>query len=148
MEKEKSSDAWTGFTRFILLNERPPEGYTWSGERLTRKQTTSRTDNAWPVMWKHMSDAAKKKATYTNGLSRSQSSIMLDKCEESSLLNLMMKNSDNIIENARRMLEVPMPVVVLGKARPNMLVLLMPPKKGSENIHLNPGSLRQRGRTR
>ena len=21
------SDAWTGFTRFILLNERPPDGY-------------------------------------------------------------------------------------------------------------------------
>ena len=54
----------------------------------------------------------------------------------------------HIIENARRMLEVPMPAVVLGKARPNMLVLLMPPKKVSENIHLNPGSLRQRGRTR
>ena len=28
------SDAWTGFTRFILLNERPPDGYTWSGRRL------------------------------------------------------------------------------------------------------------------
>ena len=25
------SDAWTGFTRFTLLNERPPDGYTWSG---------------------------------------------------------------------------------------------------------------------
>ena len=24
------SDAWTGFTRFTLLNERPPEGYKWS----------------------------------------------------------------------------------------------------------------------
>ena len=33
-----------------------------SGGRLTRNQTTSRTDNAWPDMWKHMSDAAKKKA--------------------------------------------------------------------------------------
>ena len=30
--------------------------------RLTRKQTTSRTDNAWLDMWKHMSDAAKSKA--------------------------------------------------------------------------------------
>ena len=56
------SDAWTGFTRFILLNERPPDGYTWSGERLTRKQSTSRPDNVWPDMWKHMSDAAEKKA--------------------------------------------------------------------------------------
>ena len=42
------SDAWTGFTRFILLNERPPDGYTWFG--------------VWPDMWNHMSDAAKKKA--------------------------------------------------------------------------------------
>ena len=25
------SDAWTGFTRFILLNERPLDGFSWSG---------------------------------------------------------------------------------------------------------------------
>ena len=56
------SDAWTGFTRFILLTERPPDGYTWSGWRLTRKQSTSRRDNVWPDMWTHMSDAAHKKA--------------------------------------------------------------------------------------
>ena len=56
------SDAWTGFTRFILLNERPRDGYTWSGVRLTRKQTTSRPDDVWPDMWKFVSDAAKKKA--------------------------------------------------------------------------------------
>ena len=56
------SDAWTGFTRFILLKERPPEGCTWCWWRLTRKQSTSRPDDIWPDMWKHMSDAAKKKA--------------------------------------------------------------------------------------
>ena len=55
------SDAWTGFTRFILFKERPPDGYTWSGVRLTMKQATSRPDNVWPDVWKHMSDAAKKK---------------------------------------------------------------------------------------
>ena len=32
------SDAWTGFTRFIVLNEKPLDGYTGSGRRLTRKQ--------------------------------------------------------------------------------------------------------------
>ena len=32
------------------------------GETLTRKLTTSRPDNVWPDMWKHMSDAAKRKA--------------------------------------------------------------------------------------
>ena len=56
------SDAWAGLTRFILLNERPLDGYAWSGERLARKQTTSRPDNVSPDMWKHMSDAAKSKS--------------------------------------------------------------------------------------
>ena len=32
------SDARTCFTRFILLNERSSDGYTWSGWRLKRKQ--------------------------------------------------------------------------------------------------------------
>ena len=61
MERELS-DAWTALTRFISLNERLPDGYTWSGRRLTRTQTTSRPDNVWPDVWKHMSDAAKSKA--------------------------------------------------------------------------------------
>ena len=50
-------DAWTGFTRFVLLKEKPPEGYAWSGERLTRKQKTSRPDDVWPDMQKFMSEA-------------------------------------------------------------------------------------------
>ena len=32
------SDSWTGFTQFTLLEEKPPDGYMWSGERLTRRQ--------------------------------------------------------------------------------------------------------------
>ena len=38
------SDPWTGFTQFTLLEEKPPNGYMWSGRRLTRKQLTSRPD--------------------------------------------------------------------------------------------------------
>ena len=34
----------------FLLKERPPEGYTWSGRRLTRKETNSRLDDVWPDM--------------------------------------------------------------------------------------------------
>ena len=30
------SDSWTGFTQFTLLDEKPPEGQIWSGERLTK----------------------------------------------------------------------------------------------------------------
>ena len=26
------SDSWTGFTQFILLEEKPPDGYMWSGK--------------------------------------------------------------------------------------------------------------------
>ena len=44
------SDYWTGFTQFILFEEKPPDGYMWSGERLT-KQLTSRPDHLWPELW-------------------------------------------------------------------------------------------------
>ena len=59
MEKKKS-DAWTGLARFVLWKERPPEGYTWSGRRLARKQKSCRPDDVWPEMWKFMFYAAKK----------------------------------------------------------------------------------------
>ena len=36
------SDAWTGFTRFILLNERPPDGYTWAREMGSLRHTLNR----------------------------------------------------------------------------------------------------------
>ena len=60
-EDRDLSDAWTGFTRFIVLNEKPPDGSSWSGCRQTRKQTSSRPDNVWPDMWKHVSDVSKRK---------------------------------------------------------------------------------------
>ena len=34
------SDSWTGFTQFTPLNEKPPDGYMWSGERLTKRKTS------------------------------------------------------------------------------------------------------------
>ena len=55
------SDPWTGFTQFTLLEENPPEGYMWSGERLTRKQLTSRPDHLWPELWKSLGKHAKLK---------------------------------------------------------------------------------------
>ena len=33
------SDSWTGFTQFTLSNEKPPDGYMWSGRRLTKRQS-------------------------------------------------------------------------------------------------------------
>ena len=48
------SDSWTGFTQFTSLKEKPPEGYTWSGRRLTKRQATSRPDYLWPEICKDM----------------------------------------------------------------------------------------------
>ena len=55
------SDPWTGFTQFTLLEEKAPDRYMWSGERLTRKQLTSRPDHLWPELWKSMGKHAKLK---------------------------------------------------------------------------------------
>ena len=45
------SYSWTGFIQFILLEEKPPDGFSWSGEKLTRKQLTSRPDYLRPELW-------------------------------------------------------------------------------------------------
>ena len=55
------SDAWTGFTQVTLLEGKPPKGYMWSGERLTRKQLTSRPYHLWPKLWEKMGKNAKLK---------------------------------------------------------------------------------------
>ena len=55
------SDSWTCYTQFFLLEEKPPDGYMWSGWRLTRKQLTSRPDHLWPELWKSMGKHAKLK---------------------------------------------------------------------------------------
>ena len=45
------SDSWTGFTQFTPLDEKLPDRYMWSGERLTKRQATSRPDHFWPDVW-------------------------------------------------------------------------------------------------
>ena len=61
MGQDFLSDYWTGFTRFILLEEKPPDGYMWSGERLIRKQLTSRPDHLWPELWTKLGRNAQQK---------------------------------------------------------------------------------------
>ena len=45
------SDSWTGFTKFTLSDEKPPDEKMWSVERLTKRQATSRPDHLWPELW-------------------------------------------------------------------------------------------------
>ena len=60
-ESRDLSDPWTGFTQFILLDEKPANGYMWSRERLMRKQLTSRPDHSWPELRDKMGKNAKRK---------------------------------------------------------------------------------------
>ena len=109
-EKELS-DAWTGFTRFILLNERPRDGYTWFGVRLTRKQTTSRPDDVWPDMWKFVSDAAKKKAKQRWAIEKPK----VDNARQLRRIFFIKPNDAEFkltMKAARRKLEVPMPAAM------------------------------------
>ena len=46
------SDSWTGFTEITLLEGQVADGKMWFGERLTRKQLTSRPACLWPEIWK------------------------------------------------------------------------------------------------
>ena len=126
-EDRELSDARTGLTRFFLLNERPPDGYTWSGRRLTRKQTTSRPDNVWPDMWKHMSDASKRKAKQKWAIekprpdnARKLGGIFFIEPEDEDFKNM---------KNDRRKLEGPMTAAMLCKI----------PTKSSGEIHRNIG---------
>ena len=121
------SDAWTGFTRFISLNDRPPDGCTWSG----RRQTTSRPDKVWPDMWKHMSDASRSKAKQNWIIEKPK----LDYARQLRGIFFIEPDDEEFKHtkrNARIKLEIPMPAPVncsgetFGKTTPNMFVLSMP----------------------
>ena len=45
----------------LYSTKKSPDGFLWSGERLTRKQLTSRPDHLWPELWKSMGKHAKLK---------------------------------------------------------------------------------------
>ena len=81
------SGYWTGFTQFTLLEGKPPNGFVWSGRRLTRKQLTSRPDHLWPELWKSMGKHAKLK-----GLMKSSTSITHENWEGSISSTLRTRN--------------------------------------------------------
>ena len=110
------SDSWTGFTRFIILDEKHPVGYTWSWGRLTKKQTTSRPDHLWPEIWKDMSDAAQRKEKQKWAIEKPK----LDNARR--LRGIYFTDPAHAefketIQNARRKLEVPMPAAMPCRIR-------------------------------
>ena len=101
------SDPWTGLTQFTLLEEKPPEGYMWCGERLTRKHLTSRPDHLWPELWDKMGKHAKLKEKQK----WSHEKLHLDnarKLRDIYFIDPEDKEFKETIKNARKKLETPM----------------------------------------
>ena len=67
------SEPWTRFTQLTELNEKPPDGYLWSGGRLTKNPGTSTTD-----LWNVASCLIERKIAMASG---NWSSTMLGRWE-------------------------------------------------------------------
>ena len=105
------SDMWTGFTKFTVLNEKPLDGCSCSG--VTDKKT-SRPDTLWPWIWKVMSDASKRKEKQKRAIEKPE----LDNARKLRcvyFIDLDDGEFQEIVMNARRKLEVPMPAAMLCK---------------------------------
>ena len=110
------SESWTGFTKITLLKEKPPKGFMWSGERLTKVQTTTRLENVLPGVWTKIGKAAQNREKQ-EGKTRSQNSTMLDDWEEFTSLILMIKITKKHSKIARIKWERPMAAAVLCKRK-------------------------------
>ena len=110
------SDYWTGFTQFILLEEKPPDGCMWSGERLTRKQLTSKPNHLWPELWTKWRRNAKLREKQKCSLEKP----MLD--NERRLRRIYFvdpedKEFKETVRNARKKLETPVAPTMPCKTR-------------------------------
>ena len=47
--------------KFSLLKEKPPKGFLWSRERLTKIQSSTRPDHEWPDVWTKICKAAQNR---------------------------------------------------------------------------------------
>ena len=108
MDRGDLSDSWTGFTQFTLLGEKPPDVYICGpGERLTRRQLTSRPDYLWPELWGEIGKKCKAEGEAESGQLKNQSSIMLEDYEEFISLTLRTRNSKKPSRMLARKLETP-----------------------------------------
>ena len=86
--------------------KKPPDGYMWSGERLTRQQLTSRPDHLWPELGDKMGKNAKLKEKQK----WSNEKLHLDNARK--LRGIYFSDPDDkefkeTIKNARKKLETP-----------------------------------------
>ena len=82
------------FHKIQFIKRKTSQGQIWSGERLTKVQTTTRPDHVWPDVWSKIGKAAQdREKTRIEKKTRSQNSTMLDDWEETALKIRMTKNT-------------------------------------------------------
>ena len=86
---------------------KPPDGYMWSGERLTKRQLTSRPDHLWPELWTKWgrNDKLKEKHKWSDEKPKLDNSRRL---RGISFLDPEDGELKETIKNARKKLETPM----------------------------------------
>ena len=94
------SDSWTGFTRFSFLEEKPPDGYTWSGRRLTKKQTTSRPACFGPERHGKTCQRQRNEKKNKSWPSQNRSLTTLEDCAVFTTLIQRMQNSKKLVKHA------------------------------------------------
>ena len=112
------SDYWTGFTQFTPLEEKPPDGFLWSGERMTRKQLTFRPDYLCPELWTKLGRNAKLKERQK----WSHAKPKLDNARRlrgTYFIDPKDKEFKETIRNARKKLETPVAPAVPCKTSKN-----------------------------
>ena len=112
------SDSWTSFTQFTLLEEKPPDGYMWSGRRLTKRQATFRPDHLWPELWRGLARNAllREKHKWSNEKLHLENARKLRGIY---FIDLEDKEFKETIKNARKKLETSMAPAVPFKTIKN-----------------------------
>ena len=101
------SVSWTGFTQFTPLDEKPPDGKVWSGEKLTKRQVSSRPVFLWPELWTKLGRNAKlkEKQKWSNEKPKLDNARRLRGIY---FIDPEDKEFNDTIKNARNKLETPM----------------------------------------
>ena len=84
---------WQVSHSLLYWKKKLPNGHMWSGDRLTRKQLTSRPDHLWPERWEKMRKNAKLKERSISGQMRNSVLRTHENCEGSISLTLRIRNS-------------------------------------------------------
>ena len=114
------SGSWTGFTQFIPLQEKPPEGHMWSGWRLTKRQATSRPDHLWPELWRGVSKNVKLREKHKWAIEKPKIENAR-KLRGFYFIDPEDKEVKETIKNARKKLETPMAPAMPCKISKNNL---------------------------